>query len=95
MVQSIVRFYNYPLIWSMRTLSTCREAVATDISQKSRCTMVYGRIVKCQISYLRRNRDASPQPVSQEILSPGDSVAATVFPRKIERQNFLGKNCRG
>ena len=33
------------------------EAVAAGcVSQKSRCTMVYSRIMKCQISYLRRNQ---------------------------------------
>ena len=37
-----------------------REAVVAGcVSQKLRCsTMIYGRIVKCQISYLCRNRDA-------------------------------------
>ena len=35
----------------------CKAVAASCVSQKSRRTMVYSRIVKCQISYLHRNRD--------------------------------------
>ena len=57
LLTSIYRYVLCLCVTSMLLASPC-ECVL----QKSRCAMVhvYGRIVKCQISYLHRSRDAKP-----------------------------------